>query len=132
MSKILVADDNRISRELIHDILQTAGLQILDACNGREALDLIAGERPDLVLLDLEMPLLDGFAVLHELRQDPRWQRLPVVAVTAKVLQPDRDKILSAGFNAYIPKPVSAAALRRQVEELLRPRQDRDESGGCP
>jgi CheY-like chemotaxis protein len=131
MSKILVADDNRISRELIRDILETAGLQILDACNGREALDRIAGERPDLVLLDLEMPLLDGFAVLRELRQDPRWEGLPVVAVTANVMQPDRDRILAAGFDAYIPKPISAVGLREQVEKLLESSRARDGSGGC-
>ncbi len=131
MRKILVADDNRISRELIRDVLETAERQILEACNGREALKLVAEERPDLVLLDLEMPLVDGFAVLHELRQDPRWNGLPVAAVTAKVMLPDRDRILAAGFDAYIPKPVRAAGLRGQVEELLKSGPGRDGRGGC-
>jgi two-component system cell cycle response regulator DivK len=129
MRKILVADDSRISRELLRDVLESEGREILEARNGREALDMVARDRPDLVLLDLEMPLVDGFTVLRELRRDPLSGGIPVVAVTAKVMQPEREKIMAAGFDAYISKPVCAAGLRKQVEELLQPRR-RDEGGG--
>lgn len=118
MRKILVVDDNLASRELLRHILK-ASCQVLEASHGQEALDKIAEAEPDLVLLDLEMPGLDGFAVLRQLRQHPRSGALRVVAVTARAMQGDRETALAAGFDGYITKPINAAALRRQVEQIL-------------
>ncbi len=120
MSKILVVDDNPDSRHLLRAILRRSCESVLEARQGREALDVITHAEPDLVLLDLEMPVMDGFAVLSQLRQNPRFAALPVVAVTANAMHGDRERALSAGFDAYVTKPVHAVSLRKQVEQLLR------------
>ena len=120
MRKILVAEDDPASRELLRDILSAWGYDVVEACDGGEALRKIEETGPDLVLLDIQMPVLDGFAVLCQLRQDPRFAALPVVAVTAYAMRGDREKTLKAGFNAYLSKPVDATALRTRIEQLLR------------
>jgi two-component system cell cycle response regulator DivK len=119
MKKILVAEDNPASSELIREVLSGRGYEIIEACDGRQALQKIEETEPDLVLLDIQLPILDGFAVLSQLRQNPRFANLCVVAVTANVMKEDREKGLRAGFDAYIGKPIDAAALRLQVEQLL-------------
>lgn len=120
MRKILIAEDNQASRELIREILETLGYQVLEASDGREALQKIEEAEPDLVLLDIQMPVLDGFAVVRRLRQDPRFATLRIVALTAYAMREDREKTLRAGFDAYIPKPVDAAVIRSQIEQLLK------------
>ncbi len=120
MKKILVAEDDQPSRELIREILETRGYSVIVACDGGEALQKIQESAPNLVLLDLQIPVMDGFAVLSRLRQDPRFASLPVVAVTAYAMRGDREKALAAGFDAYLTKPIDATALRAQVEQLLR------------
>jgi len=120
MKKILVAEDNPASSELIREVLSGRGYEIIEACDGRQALQKIEETQPDLVLLDIQLPILDGFAVLSQLRQNPRFANLCVVAVTANVMKEDREKGLRAGFDAYIGKPIDAAALRLQVDQLLR------------
>ncbi len=119
MKKILVAEDNPASSELIIEVLSGRGYEIIEACDGRQALEKIEETEPDLVLLDIQLPILDGFAVLSQLRQNPRFANLCVVAVTANVMKEDREKGLRAGFDAYISKPIDAAALRLQVDQLL-------------
>jgi len=119
MKKILVAEDNPASSELIREVLSGRGYEIIEACDGRQALEKIEETEPDLVLLDIQLPILDGFAVLSQLRQNPRFANLRVVAVTANVMKEDREKGLRAGFDAYISKPIDAAALRLQVAQLL-------------
>ncbi|MBZ5727475.1 MAG: response regulator [Acidobacteriia bacterium] len=119
MRTLLVADDNRLSRELIREVLESADCRVMEAANGQEALARLKETDLDLVLLDLEMPVKDGFAVLAAIRNNPRFSGLPVMAVTAKAMQTDRDRIVGAGFDAYIIKPINSAELRRQVNELL-------------
>ena len=119
MRKILVAEDDLASRELIREILETCGYQVLEARDGREALQRVEETAPDLVLLDIQMPVFDGSAVLRQLRQDSRFASLPVVAVTAYAMRGDREKALAAGFDAYLTKPLNAAALKKQLEQLL-------------
>jgi len=120
MPTILVVDDNAVSRELLRFVLRPLGYAFLEAGSGAEALEKIAEARPDIVLLDLEMPPPDGYAVLRKVKQNPDWQDLRVVAVTAYAMQGDRDKALAAGFDGYITKPVNAVELREYVEEILR------------
>ena len=122
MRKILVAEDDPASRELLLEILRAVGYDVVEACDGGEALRKIQETGPDLVLLDIQMPVLDGFAVLRQLRQDPRFAALPVVALTADAMRGDREKTLSASFDAYLSKPVDATALRIQIEQLLNER----------
>jgi CheY-like chemotaxis protein len=120
MKKILVAEDNPASRELISEILSGRGYEIIEAGDGREALQKIEETEPDLVLLDIQLPILDGFAVLLQLRQNPRFAHLRIAAVTANAMKEDREKGLRAGFDAYISKPIDVVALRLQVDEMLR------------
>jgi CheY-like chemotaxis protein len=119
MKTVLVADDNLASRELLRAVLSWPGRRILEACDGAEALDIIVKEEPDLVLLDIEMPVKDGFAVLRNLRSDPRLRATRVVAVSANAMQGAREAALRAGFDDYITKPIDGAALRRDVAEVL-------------
>jgi CheY-like chemotaxis protein len=120
MPKILVVDDNAVSRELLRYVLKPLGLEVAEAASGLEALERIAEVRPDVVLLDLDMPGLDGYGVLREIRCKPEWMGLRVVAVTAYAMQGDRDKAIAAGFDGYVTKPINAVQIRKYVEELLR------------
>jgi CheY-like chemotaxis protein len=119
MRKILVVDDNKASRELMRAVLKAPCWQVFEASQGQEALDIVTREGPDLVLLDIEMPVLDGYAVLRVLRENPRFASLRVVAVTANAMHGTQESILSAGFDGYITKPIKASALRKLVAEFL-------------
>jgi CheY-like chemotaxis protein len=107
------------SREFIQDTFASRKFRVEEACDGTEALRKIKEIEPDLVLMDIRMPVMDGYAVLRQLREDPRFSKLPVVALTAFAMEGDRRKALAAGFDGYISKPVSPAALRSQIEQLL-------------
>ena len=119
MEKVLIVDDNRASRDLIRAILKPVCCDIVEASRGRQALELLRREQPDLVLLDIDMPDLDGLTVVKEIRRDAAFTDLPVVAVTAFAMEGDRERAIAAGFTAYLAKPVRAAALRAQVQQLL-------------
>ena len=121
MEKVLIVDDNRASRHLIRAILKSVRCDIIEAMAGRQGLDLVRQQRPDLVLLDIDMPGLNGFEVVKRIRADGAFADLPVVAVTAFAMDRDREKAMAAGFTAYLTKPVRAAALRQQVQQLLGP-----------
>jgi CheY-like chemotaxis protein len=119
MEKVLIVDDNRASRDLIRAILKSVRCDIIEATDGQEGLALMQQERPDLVLLDIDMPGLDGLAVVKKVREDTSLAYLPVMAVTAFAMEGDREKGMDAGFTAYLTKPVRAAILREQVQQLL-------------
>jgi two-component system, cell cycle response regulator DivK len=119
MKKILVAEDNAANRELMREVLTGRGYEVIEACDGQDALQKIEETRPDLVLLDIQLPVLDGFAVLTRLRENPDYKGLRVLAVTANAMREDREKGMKAGFDAYISKPIDIAALRVQVEKML-------------
>jgi len=111
-------DDSAASRELLRHVLKGTCEEVVEAADGCEALERIAATLPDLVLLDLEMPRMDGYEVLRQVRHDPRWAATRVVAVTARAMQGDRDQALAAGFDGYITKPVSASELREYLQRL--------------
>ena len=119
LKKILVADDNLESREFIRDSLESRSYEVVEACDGRDALTKIETIGLDLVLMDIQMPAMDGYAVLKGIRQNPRLATLRVIALTAFSMQGDREKAISAGFNGYISKPVDPTSLRMQVEQML-------------
>ena len=120
MRTILVADDNRLSRELVRDVFASADCRVVEAADGQEVVARLEAASPDLVLLDLEMPGKDGFAALVEIRNHPRLSDIPVMALTAKAMLLDRDRIRTAGFDAYVTKPIDIAKLRARVDALLR------------
>jgi CheY-like chemotaxis protein len=117
MKTILIAEDNPVNRELLRELLEIRGYAVAEACDGQQALAMVEQIFPDIVLLDIGMPRLDGFAVVRKLRENPRFTTLPVVAVTAYAMQGDREKIMAASFDGYLSKPVNSGSL---VEELAR------------
>lgn len=119
LKRVLIADDKPTGRELVRTVLENGGYEVFEASDGLEALDAAHRLRPDLIILDLHMPGLDGFGVIKELRLDAHFATTPVVALTASAMQGDRQRALSAGFTGYITKPVSLKALRAEVERLL-------------
>lgn len=119
MKKILVAEDNAVNRELLRELLEARGYDVMEACDGKEALDLIAKAQPDILLLDIGMPVMNGYAVVRVLRQNPGFSKLPVVAVTALAMQGDREKILNSGFDGYLSKPVNPRSLAAELDRLL-------------
>jgi len=114
--RVLVADDNPSGRELVREALGPHVNSIIEAADGREALEKIREMRPDLVLLDIQMPEMDGYEVLREIRRDPSLQGLRVVALTAFAMQGDRERALAAGFDEYLTKPVTVSKLKAQLE----------------
>jgi CheY-like chemotaxis protein len=116
---ILIADDRDSSRELIRTVLFAAGYSVVEARDGREAIERALEIQADLVLLDLYMPHTDGFGVLERLRSDGRYTHTPIVALTASAMAGDCQRALEAGFTAFISKPVKMADLRRSIGGLL-------------
>ena len=119
MITVLVAEDNPTNRELLRELLDLKGYAISEACNGQEALQMLEQGLPDLMLLDLNMPVLDGFGVIAKIRANTSWSHLPVMAVTANAMQGDKERILAAGFDGYVSKPLSFQALSQELDRLL-------------
>lgn len=119
MKKILLVEDNDVNRELVREILESRDFEVLEAQNGLEALHMISKFSPDLVLLDIQMPVLDGISAIKQLRRKPQYADLPVLALTAYAMVGDRDRVMAAGFTGYVTKPVDRKALLNEIENLL-------------
>jgi two-component system cell cycle response regulator DivK len=119
-TRILIADDYDDNRELLRLMLENAGYAVREARDGREFVDAARAEPPDVALIDLSMPVLDGWRALSELRSDARTSSLPCVAVTAFAAEIDRQRALAAGFDAYVTKPFRSTDLVEVVERLLK------------
>ncbi len=117
--RILVVDDKPSSRELVRTVLTSQNYEVIEASDGREALDRMRADIPDLVLLDLHMPVLDGYGVVAAARSDPALAAVPMIALTASAMAGDRERALTAGFNSYLAKPVSLSVLRTEIARLL-------------
>lgn len=119
MKKVLVADDKAPGRELLRAVMEQSGHAVYEASDGIEALRGARELLPDLIILDLHMPGLDGFRVLEELRLDQRFAGTPIIALTASAMQADRERALAAGFTSYVAKPISLSALRGEIVRFL-------------
>jgi CheY-like chemotaxis protein len=119
MKRILIVEDRETGRELLRAVLEKEGYIVVEARDGGEAIQKAQELPPDLILLDLHLPLRDGFQVLIDIRRDHRLTTIPVLAVTASAMQGDREKTLAAGFNGYLAKPVSLVNLREEITRLL-------------
>ncbi|MGB7924890.1 MAG: response regulator [Pyrinomonadaceae bacterium] len=117
-ASILICDDYEDNRELLRLMLEVIGYRIREARNGRECVSMAQAEPPDLLLVDLSMPILDGWGVLKELRADERTRHIPCVAVTA-FADPARERAITAGFDAYLSKPFRSKELIDTVESML-------------
>ena len=116
---ILLAEDQPSARELLRAILSGGGYRVLEAADGHEAIRIADATVPDLVLLDIQMPGRDGFSVCAELRSDPRFAAVPIIAMTAGLMRGERERAMDAGFSEFLAKPISVALLRRTVAGLL-------------
>jgi CheY-like chemotaxis protein len=119
MINVLIAEDNAVNRELLRELLELRGYTVLEACDGQEALHMIEQAPPELLLVDIGMPVMDGFAVIRTIRENPRLARLPVVAVTAYAMRGDRERILNAGFDGYLSKPLNPSSLTEELDRVL-------------
>lgn len=119
MTKILIAEDNPVNRELLRELLEMRGFEVSEACDGLEALVRVEEVRPDLLVLDIGMPGLDGFGVIQKLRANPDFAKLPVLAATAYAMRGDRENIIEAGFDGYISKPINPSALKEAIDQLI-------------
>jgi CheY-like chemotaxis protein len=119
MSKVLIAEDNPVNRELLRELLETRGHSVTEASDGQQALKQIDESYPDILLLDLDMPILDGFATVRRIRENPAVAKLPVLAVTAYAMQGDREKVLSSGFDGYLSKPIQSRLLFEEMDRFL-------------
>ena len=117
--RILVVEDNERNLKLIRDVLQFAGYEIVEASSGEQGVALAQDCEPDLVLMDLQLPQMDGTEALRLLRESPRTRDVPVVAVTAFAMREDRERAFGAGFDGYLQKPISIRALPEQVRGFL-------------
>ena len=117
---ILIIEDNARNLKLARDILNHAGYRTLEAENGEDGLALARAELPDLVLMDVQLPGIDGVEALGRLRADPLTAEIPVVALTAFAMKDDRDRLLSVGFDAYLEKPLNVHEFPSQVAAVLR------------
>ena len=114
--RVLVVEDNERNMKLFRDVLAASGYRTLEATSGAAAVELVKRHQPDLVLMDVRLPDIDGVEVLRTIRTDARTAFLPVVAVTAQAMDGDRDRFLRSGFDEYLPKPVDI----RELLEIVR------------
>jgi two-component system cell cycle response regulator DivK len=117
--RILVVEDNPLNLKLVRDVLQFAGYDVIEAHSGEEGVLAAQADPPDLILMDLQLPGIDGTETLHRLRQGPLARDVPVVAVTASAMAEDRERASLAGFDGYVEKPISVRELPGQIEAFL-------------
>jgi two-component system cell cycle response regulator DivK len=118
---VLIVEDNERNLKLVRDVLGFAGFSVLEARDAEAGVELARLQKPDVVLMDINLPGMNGFEALAALRGDPLTASIPVLAVTAYAMKDDRARILAAGFDGYVEKPVDVRALPGQVEALIRP-----------
>ncbi len=120
MSKrILVVEDQEDNRRILRDLLTSAGYETIEAVNGEEGVAMAQTERPDLILMDIQLPRLDGYEATRRIKADPALRQIPVIAVTSYALSGDDAKALAAGCDAYVIKPFSPRLLLAKVREYV-------------
>jgi len=122
--KLLLVEDNAINQELAIDLLHNAGVEVTLAGNGQEAIDILAQQSFDAVLMDCQMPVMDGYTATSILRQDPRFATLPIIAMTANAMSRDRERVLAVGMNDHITKPLDVSTMFATIAKWAQPRAD--------
>lgn len=118
--KILVVEDNQDNRELVVKVLKINGYKVIEAVDGEEALEKTKTENPDLILMDLFIPKIDGYEVTRRLKSDIDLKSIPIIALTAHAMKGDMEVALAAGCDGYIPKPIDVRELPKQIEYFLK------------
>lgn len=117
--KILVVEDNGKNRLLIKDILLYHGYEVIEAENGKEGVELAKKHLPDLILMDIQMPVMDGFLAIKMLKDDPATKNIKIIALTSFAMKGDRENIMEAGFDDYIAKPFDTRKLPEMVKKYV-------------
>jgi two-component system, cell cycle response regulator DivK len=115
--RVLIVEDNEKNMKLVRDVLQATGYRTLEATTGEEAVELALSQAPALVLMDVQLPGIDGVEALERMRQNERTASIPVLALTAQAMSGDRERFLEAGFDGYLAKPVDVRELIEAVGE---------------
>jgi two-component system cell cycle response regulator DivK len=116
---VLIVDDNEKNMKLARDVLRLAGLLTLEATTGGESIALATERQPDVILMDIRLPDMDGTAAAAKIKEDPRTAHIPVVALTSLAMKDDREQLLAAGFDGYLEKPISVREFPDQVRGFL-------------
>jgi CheY-like chemotaxis protein len=119
MAKILLVEDNEMNRDMLSRRLVRNGFEVVMAVNGREGLDMAVRESPDLILMDMSLPVLDGWDATRQLKADPKTAGIPVIALTAHAMDSDRQKALEAGCDDFDTKPIELPRLLEKMRALI-------------
>lgn len=119
MAKLLLVEDNEMNRDMLSRRLQRKGFDVVIAVDGQEGVDMAASESPDLILLDMSLPVLDGWEAARQLKSDSQCRSIPIIALTAHAMAGDRNKALEAGCDEYDTKPVEFKRLLGKIESFL-------------
>jgi two-component system cell cycle response regulator DivK len=117
--RILVVEDTEDNRQIVRDLLTSAGFEVLEATDGAAGLALAGTSRPDLVIMDVQLPVMDGYEATRRLKSDPALRAIPVIAVTSYALSGDEERSRAAGCDGYLSKPFSPSYLLRMVRGFL-------------
>ena len=120
MSVILIVEDNEKNMKLVRDVLQFKGFETIEAMTGEDGVRLAIERKPDVVLMDIQLPDIDGITALGRIRADPAMQRIPVIAVSASVMPDEQQRIVASGFDAYVTKPINVNDFLATVERFAR------------
>jgi len=119
MAKLLLVEDNEMNRDMLSRRLKKRGYEVVIAVDGQEGLEMVKTETPDLILMDMSLPVIDGWEATRRIKADPETRDIPVIALTAHAMAADREKALDAGCDAYETKPVELPSLLEAIEKLL-------------
>jgi two-component system, cell cycle response regulator DivK len=117
--RILVVEDQEDNRQILRDLLATTDYQVVEAENGEAALAAVAKQRPDLILMDIQLPILDGYEATRRIKADPALRSIPIIAVTSYALSGDEEKARAAGCDDFVPKPYSPRQLLAKIRRYL-------------
>lgn len=117
--RILMVEDTEDNRQIMRDLMASAGYDLIEAVNGAEGVAMAASEKPDLILMDIQLPVMDGYEASRRIKADPALRRIPIIAVTSYALSGDEAKTLAAGCDGYVAKPFSPRALLAKIREFL-------------
>jgi CheY-like chemotaxis protein len=119
MSKILLVEDNEMNRDMLSRRLERRGYQVLIAVNGAEGVKMAISATPDLILMDMSLPVMDGWEATQSIKADPQTQSIPIIALTAHAMSGDREKALQAGCDDYDTKPIELSRLLSKIQAFL-------------
>ncbi len=117
---ILYVEDNNDNRRLVRRVLNAEGYDVIEAANAAEALELLESKKPGLILMDINMPDMDGYALTTMIKHKPGFESVPILAITANVMRGDKERSLEAGCDGYIQKPIDIDLLANQIERFVR------------